>query len=156
MPAALLAGALLAAQPLARTVVDPTANFGEASVPVDGNVGKWIVVRQAKPGDHFQMDLIRADVRVERSSADRIEMEVLGPGNEELAQIAFKISWLGDRTAVIDTFPQRSGLWRDECLPPPDERGDFWRVTARPRIVLRVPARVVVDIRVREGQVVGT
>lgn len=156
MSAALLLGAILAAQPPARAMVDPTANSGDASVPIDGNIGKWIVIREAKPGDRFQMDLIRADVRVERSRTDRVEMEVLGPGGDELAQIAFKISWLGDWTKVIDTFPQRSALRRDECLPPPDERGDFWRVTVRPRIVLRVPAGVVVDVRVREGQVVGT
>ncbi|MDB5673336.1 MAG: hypothetical protein JWM65_318 [Sphingomonas bacterium] len=155
MPAALLLAALLAAQPPGHAVADPTASSGVVSVPVDGNVGKPIVIRQAKAGDRFEMELIRGEVKVERSSTRRIEMEVLGPGNDDLARIAFRISWDGDRTSVIDIFPQRYGAWQDECLPPPDARGDFWRVHSRPRIVLHVPAGVVVDVRVREGKVVG-
>jgi hypothetical protein len=156
MAATLLLAALLAAPPLGHAVVDPAAYSGVVSVPVDGNVGKPIVIRRAKAGDRFEMELIRGEVKVERSSTRRIEMEVLGPGNDDLAQIAFRISWNGDRTSVIDTFPQRYGAWQDECLPPPDARGDFWRVHSRPRILLHVPAGVVVDVRVREGEVVGT
>jgi hypothetical protein len=155
MPAALLLAALLAAQPLGHAVVDPAASSGVVSVPVDGNVGKPIVIRSAKPGDRFEMDLIRGEVKIERSRGQRIEMEVLGPGDDDLAQIASRISWDGDRTSVIDIFPRRYGAWQDECLPPPDARGDFWRVHSRPRIVLHVPAGVVVDVRVREGKVVG-
>jgi len=155
MATTLLLAALLAAPPLGRAVVDPATYSGVVSVPVDGNVGKPIVIRQAKAGDRFEMELIRGEVKVERSSAQSIEMEVLGPGNDELAQVALRISWDGDRTSVIDIFPQRYGAWQDECLPPPDARGDFWRVHSRPRIVLHVPAGVVVDIRVREGKVDG-
>jgi hypothetical protein len=155
MPTTLLIAALLA-PPLGHAVADPTAYSGVVSVPVDGNVGKPIIIRQAKAGDRFEMELIRGEVKVERSSAQSIEMEVLGPGNDDLAQIALRISWDGNRTSVIDIFPQRYGAWQDECLPPPDARGDFWRVHSRPRIVLHVPAGVVVDIRVREGKVVGT
>jgi hypothetical protein len=155
MPAALLLAALLAASPPGHAVADPTAYSGVVNLPIDGNVGKPIVIRQAKAGDRFEMELIRGEVKVERSSAQRIEMEVLGPGNDDLAQIALRISWDGDRTSVIDIFPQRYGAWQDECLPPPDARGDFWRVHGRPRIVLHVPAGVAVDIRVREGKVVG-
>jgi len=155
MATTLLLAALLAAPPLGRAVVDPATYSGVVSVPVDGNVGKPIVIRQAKAGDRFEMELIRGEVKVERSSAQSIEMEVLGPGNDDLAQIALRISWDGNRTSVIDIFPQRYGAWQDECLPPPDARGDFWRVHSRPLIVLHVPAGVVVDIRVREGKVDG-
>ena len=155
MAAMLLLAALLAAPPPGHAVADPATYSGVVSVPVDGNIGKPIVIRQAKAGDRFEMELIRGEVTIERSSAQRITIEVLGPGNDDLAQIALRISWDGDRTSVIDIFPQRYGAWQDECLPPPDARGDFWRVHGRPRIVLHVPAGVVVDIRVREGKVVG-
>jgi hypothetical protein len=88
MPAALLLAALLAAQPLGHAVADPTAYSGVVSVPIDGNVGKPIVIRQAKAGDRFEMELIRGEVKVERSRTQRIAMEVLGPDNDDLAQIA--------------------------------------------------------------------
>lgn len=150
IPAALLLAAMLAAP----AAVDPAANVGTVSVPLDGNIGKPIIVRRARAGDRLEVDLIRAEVRVERSATDRIALEVLGPDGEDFARIALRISWDGDRTSVTDTFPQRYGRGWDECLPPPDERGDFWLVRARPRIVLYVPAGVVLDIRVREGGLV--
>jgi len=109
---------------------------------------------RAVTSQRFEADFIRATVQIEESRSGVIEMKVeTGSATADLARIVLRASWSEGVIKTTDLFPRRFWHIADECLPPADEPGDFWAVTVRPKIVLRLPTSMKTSVRVREGHV---
>jgi hypothetical protein len=74
----------------------------------------------------------------------------------------------GDRTAVTlsavsvdgvvqirDHYPPRV-RWPNDCLPPVDERGDYWTHAVPLRVTIQVPPKTRLRVRVTSGNIVTT
>ncbi|MBO9624702.1 MAG: hypothetical protein J7500_18500 [Sphingomonas sp.] len=116
-------------------------------------LGQWIPLAE-DPAQPITLDLIRADVRIEPSADGTSRMMVRAKRPDQAMRITLRLHQDSQAIAVTDLYPMRSHLFTSaECLPPPDVRGDFWLVDAGLEVVLRVPPRTRVTVRLRDGAV---
>jgi hypothetical protein len=75
-------------------------------------------------GGEIELNLVRASVRtVRRSGPARIEITSRNAKNVDVA--SFRVEQTGRGMRVIDIYPPHPSLFRGECEPPEDGRGDF-------------------------------
>ena len=104
-------------------------------------------------GDEVDIDLIRAQVTVQEGTSTAVEFEMIAeapPGQEHV--LSARLDWSPGKLVLSDRFPPRLGLM-SECLPPADERGDYWTTSARLRIEVWLPRNVRLKVHVRDGEV---
>ncbi|MEG3146219.1 hypothetical protein U1839_16320 [Sphingomonas sp. RT2P30] len=138
----------------------PSVAKAQASAPalgffswqLDRMTGHRVTLVGAEETDRILLDLIRADVDVRLATSNRIEMVVRTDAVEGIERVTIRADASAKGIRILDAYPQRSG-WSAECLPPPTEHGDFWLVPVRLKVTLFVPARITVDVTVREGTV---
>ncbi|HVJ01099.1 MAG TPA: hypothetical protein VM662_02895, partial [Sphingomonas sp.] len=108
----------------------------------------------APPGSvaPITLDLIRAHVRIEPAFDGTAAMIVRAARPDQAARIVLRLRRDSRGIEVTDLYPARSRVSAmDECLPPPDPRGDFWLADAGMEVVLRVPSRARVTVHLRDG-----
>ena len=112
----------------------------------------WSWSSDAAPGMALRIDLVRADVTVVPSRDGRISVTLEAEGSpDDAARVWIDVSRQGGAVVVGDRFPIRPPwTFPTECLPPPDERGDFWLVSTRLRVVVAVPKGVVPTIVIKD------
>ena len=104
----------------------------------------------------IRLDLIRANVTIEPSAKDEIEIDLSLHARPEHAQRLWIDAAVREGALLIqDRYPARArwAMFGNECLPPADERGDFWLVPATLHVVIHAPRGERIDVDIREGNV---
>ncbi len=132
--------------------------FGLAALPAnvaathDQPFWAW---NQHTPTGVIDIDLIRADVKVVRREGP-VEIRIVRlPGTGRASEVKIAASQVDDILNVRDLYPTRVLAGRAECLPPLDERGDFWHDDVRFAATIWAPPAIQVTVRVKDGQVEG-
>ena len=114
---------------------------------------RWHVA--ATPNTTVQIDFIRADVTIVPSTDNRLVVTIVAEGPvEDAARLWIDVTEKDGAYVLTDRFPRRSMLaFPSECLPPPDERGDFWLVSSKLRVTVAAPSGWRPHISVKEGRV---
>jgi hypothetical protein len=101
------------------------------------------------------IDLIRADVTIVPSNGNHVAVTIVAQGPaEDAARLWIDVTEKDGGYVVSDRFPRRSMLaFPKECLPPPDERGDFWLVSTKLRVTVAAPSGWLPRVSVTEGSV---
>jgi hypothetical protein len=99
------------------------------------------------------IDLIRADVTVVPSDNGHVTVTIVAEGSaEDAARLWIDVTEKDGGYSLSDRFPRRSALaFSKECLPPPDERGDYWLVSTKLRVTVAAPTGSRPHISVVEG-----
>jgi hypothetical protein len=101
------------------------------------------------------IDLIRADVTIVPSNDSHVAVTIVvqGPA-EDAARLWIDVTEKDGGYVLSDRFPRRSMFaFPKECLPPPDERGDFWLVSTTLRVTVAAPSGWLPRVSVTEGSV---
>jgi hypothetical protein len=113
----------------------------------------WTWSSPAGRTKRLDIDLIRGRIRIVRREGP-VAVEIFRElGDGRAAEVEIKLEAQGEEAAIMDAYPPRIG--GDECLPPVDERGDYWTNQARFEAVVRAPRSVHVSARVKDGAVEG-
>jgi hypothetical protein len=96
----------------------------------------------------LDIDLVRADVRI--VTTQRAPNVRIVPGGEDAAAVTFTVDIEDDVVRIRDRYPAR-GLRLDECPPPVDARGDYWRYSAPLKVTIAVPRGTRLRVRVMSG-----
>ena len=100
--------------------------------------------------NEIDIDLARADVRIVATrGAPAIRIVATGA---DAAAVAFSATPADGMVRIRDRYPPR-GRWADECLPPVDERGDFWTYAVPLEVVISVPPGTRLRVRVMAGDI---
>lgn len=103
--------------------------------------------------DRIDIDLVQADVRiVEAPGEPSVRIRGEGPGAGAVTFTALSAEGV---THIRDRYPDR-GRWSRECLPPADERGDFWAYPIRLKVTVAVRPGTPLRIRVMRGNIHAT
>ena len=102
-----------------------------------------------------RIDLARADVTILPSADNRLVVTIIAQGSvEDAARMWIDVAEKDGGYILSDRFPLRSALaLPKECLPPPDERGDFWLVSTKLRVTVAAPSGWLPRVSVSEGSV---
>lgn len=102
-----------------------------------------------------RIDLIRADVTIVPSNDSHVAVMIVAQGlAEDAARLWIDVTEKHGGYVLSDRFPRRSALaLPKECLPPPDERGDFWLVSTKLRVTVAAPSGWQPRVSVTEGSV---
>ena len=125
-----------------------------ASSPV-GRLPRWQWAALADRKASMRIDLVRADVTVVSSADRRAIVKIATEGSAEDAVGLWIDVTNKERVYILsDRFPRRSILsYPTECLPPPDERGDFWLVPTKLRVTVAAPIGWPLRVMVADGSV---
>lgn len=88
----------------------------------------------------LEIDFVRASVQIEPSDAPNVELIKLADAEpNHRSAVSIVISEQDGQYRITDRYPARaaSSQWV-ECLPPIDERGDFWHYDVSLKVKLRV------------------
>ena len=100
--------------------------------------------------DRIDIDLVQADVRViEMPTEPSVRIRREGP---DAGAVTFTAVSADGVTRIRDRYPDR-GRWSRECLPPAEERGDFWAYTIRLKVTVSVPPGTPLRVRVMRGNI---
>ena len=107
------------------------------------------------PRAALRIDLVRADVTIVRSSDNRLSISIAATGGiEDANRLRIDVTEKNDGYVLSDRFPPRSMIVAPkECLPPPDERGDFWLISTKLRVVVAAPTGWEENIVVNQGSI---
>ena len=103
----------------------------------------------------MRIDLVRADVTIVTSTDDRLTVKIVAEGSaEDASRVWINVSLKDGVQMLSDRYPERSP-WAilAECLPPSDERGDYWIVTTKFRVVIAAPRGTRPAVTVMSGTV---
>lgn len=111
-----------------------------------------------KPSIHVQsvdINLVRANIVVEPSDSANVEVIIVAEGDRGVdSAVSFVVSQQDKRYRVVDRYPAKSSKINSiECLPPVDERGDFWNHQVALTVTLRVPRQMHVIAHTMAGTV---
>jgi hypothetical protein len=93
----------------------------------------------------LDVEIVRGRVSIERTARTGVEIaaQVSDPS------ISMRIAYTDGRLQIRDFYRVRPAWFpMHECLPPPGEHGDFAAAHAEVELVVRVPMRAVVNVRV--------
>ena len=115
----------------------------------------WQWTAPATRDTAMRIDLIRADVTIVPSNDSHVAVMIVAQGPaEDAARLWIDVTQNGGGYVLSDRFPRRSALaFPKECLPPPDERGDFWLVSTKLRVTVAAPTGWQLRVSVTEGSV---
>lgn len=102
-----------------------------------------------------RIDLVRADVKIVASSDDMVSVRIVTEGTtEDAARVWIDVAQKDGSYVLSDRYPQRSP-WAmlPECLPPSDERGDFWVVSTRFKVIIAAPRGTHPLVTLKSGTV---
>ena len=117
-----------------------------------GDPGEWLPFawQGSLAGDALlDIDLIRGDVYIEPSRDEARVRIVPSSGGADAAIVVVK-SAAG--VSIRDRYPRRS-MMADECLPPPDERGDYATSTTRLVATIALPPGRRLRVHVMDGDI---
>lgn len=102
---------------------------------------EWSWAEPLTPNRVVDLQLVRADVRVESSTSGQLEVYAIAQGDPSHAEaVLLKTEVTEGGISLVDQYPARSvRLAPRECLPPAGDRGDYWTYQTRLRLTLRVP-----------------
>ena len=129
-------------------------NFdSERVVLLDGNTWNW--TQPVSDVGTLEINLVRATVVIERSNATVAELIVsAGSDQDHRSAVSIVVSEHNGHYRISDRYPPRLAIsHRTECLPPIDERGDFWHYNVLLKAKLRVPRHMIVSVRTMAGSV---
>jgi hypothetical protein len=98
----------------------------------------------------LDMDLVRADVRIITGKGPS-EVRIV-PRGDEAAGVTFSAASAGEVVRIRDLYPPRA-RWLRDCLPPVDERGDYWTHVVPLQVTIRVPPESHLRVRVISGDI---
>jgi hypothetical protein len=98
----------------------------------------------------LDMDLVRADVRIIVKNGPS-EVRIV-PRGDDAAAVTFSAAAAGDVVRIRDLYPARA-RWLDDCLPPVDERGDYWTHVVPLQVTIQVPPESHLRVRVISGNI---
>jgi hypothetical protein len=103
----------------------------------------------------LRIDLIRADVTIVPSNDSHVAVTIVAQGSaEDAARLWIDVTEKDGGYVLSDRFPRRTMLaFPKECLPQPDERGDFWLVSTKLRVTVAAPSAWLSRVSVTEGSV---
>jgi hypothetical protein len=107
-----------------------------------------------RDGGTIEIHLVRGSVRAETIPGQEAEV-VLVPRSDhsDPAAVRLSVDTVGSDFRVVDRYPTAAPGPRRECLPPLDERGDFWHTDVRVAALVRVPAHVRLIVRLIDGDI---
>jgi hypothetical protein len=125
-----------------------------ASLPV-GGLPRWQWAVLADREASMRIDLVRADVTVVSSVDRHAIVKIATEGSaEDAVGLWIDVTNKDGVYIVSDRFPRRSTRsYPIECLPPPDERGDFWLVPTKLRVNVAAPIGWPLRIMVAHGSI---
>lgn len=125
-----------------------------AQSPVSG-LPHWQWTAPSTRGAAVRIDLIRADVTIVPSPDSHVAVTIIAEGSaEDAARLWIDLTEKDGGYVLNDRFPRRSALaFLKECLPPPDERGDFWLVSTKLRVTVAAPNGWLPHVSVSKGSV---
>jgi hypothetical protein len=119
-----------------------------ASTPVAANA-TWRWTGKADDRRAVVIDLVRGDVTVERAAA---ETSIAIESSSEDSQV--EAVEQADSVHVSDRYPARSAVAAmADCLPPADERGDYWTYPVRFSVRVRLHPGQPLRIRLKQGNI---
>ena len=129
-------------------------NFdSERVVLLDGDTWNW--TQPVSDVGMLEINLVRATVVIERSNATVAELIVsAGSDQDHRSAVSIVVSEHNGHYRISDRYPPRPAIsHRTECLPPIEERGDFWHYNVLLKAKLRVPRHMIVSVRTMAGSV---
>jgi hypothetical protein len=135
----------------------PTA--AEEAVVIDAvrqSKESWVWKEKATAIRAFELDLVRADIEILPSDDPAVELVMLTDHDSVYRPaVRLAISHSNGRYRIVDIYPARSAnAGMIECLPPIDERGDFWRYPLALRVKLKVPRGMPVTVQTMAGTLI--
>jgi hypothetical protein len=130
-------------------------NFNAQRVVLpDGDTWNW--TQPASDVRALEINLVRASVVIEPSNAPIAELIIFADsGQNHQSAVSIVVSEHNGQYRISDRYPPRSPISHQaECLPPIDERGDFWHYNVLLKAKLRVPRHMIVSVRTMAGGVV--
>ena len=127
-----------------------------ASIPGRGlPQGQWSASAASKMP--LRIKLARADVTFVRSTDGRISVRIVAEGTaDDAARLWIDETQMNGSYVLTDRFPRRSVFaFPNECLPPPDERGDIWSIATRLHVIVAAPRGYHPQITVGDGTING-
>jgi hypothetical protein len=120
----------------------------------DGDTWNWAQPVSAVRA--LEINLLRANVVIEPSNAPIAELIISVDSDQDYrSAVSIVVSEHNGQYRISDRYPPRSAMSQQaECLPPIDERGDFWHYNVLLNAKLRVPRRMIVSVRTMAGGVV--
>lgn len=110
------------------------------------------------PSSHAEtvrIDLVRADVKIVASIDNKFLVRIVAEGTtEDAGRVWIDVTQKDGTYVLSDRYPQRPP-WTmlSECLPPSDERGDFWLVSTRFKVVVAAPRGIRPVVTLKSGTV---
>ncbi|HEU4643612.1 MAG TPA: hypothetical protein VFS44_14240 [Gemmatimonadaceae bacterium] len=102
-------------------------------------------------------DLVRGSIRIERSRTPEVEVIARRHAvRSDPMSVTMRVDTTAEGLSFIASHPPMPPLSagsRHDCLPPEDDRGDFWHSDVRVELLVRVPDGVRVLARVMSGDI---
>jgi hypothetical protein len=99
----------------------------------------------------IDLDFVRANVQIiSRKGVPEIRVV---PGGDDVAAVTFSAVEVDGVVRIRDRYPPRA-RWPGDCLPPVDERGDYWTHVVRLEVTILVPPQTRLRVRVTSGNIV--
>jgi hypothetical protein len=138
-------------------VGEPAAaqNFNAQYVVLpDGDTWNW--TQLASDVRALEINLVHANVVIEPSDTLIAELVIFADSDQNhRSAVSIVVSEHNGQYRISDRYPPRSAISHQaECLPPIDERGDFWHYNVLLKAKLRVPRHMIVSVRTMAGGVV--
>jgi hypothetical protein len=127
----------------------PVPAMSAPAVPPLAQPWSWHDAVEA--GTVIDIDLIHADVTVTSATNDALVR--IRPTGESAEAVVFSARSTAGSVRIRDTYPTRSPYFT-ECLPPVDERGDYWTYRVPLKVSVAVPRGAQLRIRLKSGAVV--
>ncbi|KRC82433.1 hypothetical protein [Sphingomonas sp. Root241] len=98
----------------------------------------------------IDVDLVRADIRIIVKDGPS-EVRIV-PRGDDAASVTFSAASAGDVVRIRDRYLPRA-RWPNDCLPPVDERGDYWTHMVPLQVTIQVPPESHLRVRVISGNI---
>ena len=144
--ATVLSALLFCGTPVRAEPVQPSSTAGLPQWKWSGAVGQ---------ASGMRIDLVRADVTIVTSTDDRLTVKIVAEGSsEDASRVWIDVSLKNGVQMLSDRYPKRSS-WAilAKCLSSSEERGDYWIVTTKFRVVIAPPRGTRPAVTVRSGTV---
>lgn len=123
--------------------------IGLAASPTAARPGNWVWTGKASDEREITIDLVRADVLVERAP---VSTSIAIDSSIDAARVEAV-----ERNGSIhigDRYPPRSSIVAmADCSPPADDRGDYWSYPARFAVHVRLGPGQPLRIRLKQGNI---